>query len=165
MPNKNTFKIKPIGKFVKEELIGCEMVVDPFARSAKAAHITNDLNPEFDTDHNIDALEFLKMFEDSSVDGVIYDPPYSLRQLKECYDSIGSAINQHQSRRFYADIKDEIARITMPGAKVLSFGWASTGIGKTRGFGITRILLVPHGGPHHDTICVSDTKKGAALFV
>ena len=159
--------MKPIRIFVEEELKGCERIVDPFAREARVAHITNDLNTDFDTDFNMDALAFLKTFEDQSVDGVLFDPPYSLRQLKECYEGLKmpQAMTQHESRRFYSDIKDEIARITMPGAKVLYFGWDSGGISKARGFKITRILLVPHGGPHHDTICVSDTKLGREWFV
>ena len=46
-----------------------------------------------------------------------------------------------------------------PGGKVISFGWNSGGIGKTNGFEIQRILLVPHGGPHHDTIVTVEIKR------
>lgn len=159
MPNKNTFSIKPIGKFVAEEIEGLNYVLDPFAREARYGHITNDLNSKFDTDYNMDALAFLKMFDDNEADGIIFDPPYSLRQLKECYDDIGHAMTQKESQSFYADIKNEIMRIVKPGGKVLSFGWNSMGIGKTRGFSICKIMLVPHGGHHYDTICVSETKR------
>ena len=34
------------------------------------------------------ALEFLKKFEDKSVDIVLYDPPYSARQVSECYKKL-----------------------------------------------------------------------------
>lgn len=158
MPNKKTFSIKPIARFIEEEITDCEMVVDPFARNARLAHITNDLNPECDTDHHLDALEFLMLFDDESVDGVLYDPPYSLRQLKECYDGVGFSLSQYQTQHFFSDIKDEISRICKTGAKVVSFGWSSLGMGATRGFSHRRILLVPHGGIHHDTICVSEVK-------
>lgn len=42
----------------------------------------------------MDALDFLKMFDNNSVDGVVYDPPYSVRQVSECYKSVG--IEQHK---------------------------------------------------------------------
>ena len=35
------------------------------------ASVTNDLNMAYDTDYHMDALDFLKMFDDSSVDGVL----------------------------------------------------------------------------------------------
>lgn len=76
MPNKNTFDIKPINTLIAEELTD-GLWIDPFANKNKMATITNDLNPEFDTDYHLDALDFLKMFEDNSVDGVLYDPPRS----------------------------------------------------------------------------------------
>jgi len=159
MPNKNTFSIKPIASFIEEELEGCELVIDPFARNATIAHVTNDLNPECDTDFHLDALDFLKTFDDDTVDGVLYDPPYSLRQLKECYDGIGQAMTQHQSQHFFSDLKNEIERVCIAGATVLSFGWSSLGMGENRGFSKSRILMVPHGGIHHDTLCVSEVKE------
>lgn len=40
----------------------------------------------------------------------------------------------------------------------MTFGWNSGGIGNKYGFEITRILLVPHGGWHNDTICTVEIK-------
>ena len=37
--------------------------------------------------------------------------------------------------------------------KCISFGCNTCGLGKSRGFEITRILMVCHGGMHNDTIC------------
>jgi hypothetical protein PPSC2_p0296 len=42
--------------------------------------------------------------------------------------------------------------------KVFTFGWNSGGTGKTNGFEITHILMVPHGGWHNDTICTVEIK-------
>ena len=75
MPNKNTFSIAPITQLLLEEVNDSDMWIDPFANCSKVARITNDLNPDFDTDYHMDALEFLKMFDSESVDGVLYDPP------------------------------------------------------------------------------------------
>ena len=42
--------------------------------------------------------------------------------------------------------------------KVISFGWNTAGIGKTRGFEIKRTLIVPHGGSKNDTLCTVEIK-------
>ena len=54
--------------------------------------------------------------------------------------------------------KKEISRIVKRGGKVITFGWNSGGIGQKYGFEIEKILLVPHGGWHNDTICVVERK-------
>ena len=159
MPNKNTFDIKPIKKLIQEELDKGELWIDPFANKNKFAKITNDLNPEYSTDYHLDALDFLKMFNDSSVDGILYDPPYSPRQVSECYQNFGLEVTMKTTQAsFWVNHKKEIARILKKGGKVITFGWNSGGIGKTYGFKIERILLVPHGGWHNDTICVVEVK-------
>jgi hypothetical protein len=155
MPNHNTFSIKPIREFIGKVPIKS---ADPFARNSELATVTNDLNPEFPTNYNIDALDFLKDFIDEWADMVLFDPPYSPRQLKECYDDIGQSLHDTKSS-VWANWKDEIARITKVGGEVLSFGWNSVGMGKSRGFEIVEIMLVSHGGMHNDTICVREVKR------
>jgi hypothetical protein len=158
MPNKNTFDIKPIKELIQSELTN-GIWIDPFANQNKLATVTNDLNPVFDTDYHMDALDFLKIFGDSSVDGVLYDPPYSPRQVTECYQGIGMNVTNETTRAsFWGNQKKEISRIVKSGGKVITFGWNSGGIGRKYGFEITRILLVPHGGWHNDTICTVEVK-------
>ena len=106
MPNKNTFDIKPIKELLANEVDNSKLWIDPFANKNKIATITNDLNPEYDTTHHMDALEFLKMFDDNSVDGVLYDPPYSPRQVSECYKHVGYNVTQETTRAsFWGIIK------------------------------------------------------------
>lgn len=64
-------------------------MIDPFANNCKIASITNDLDPRYDTDYHLDAFDFLALFGDSSVDMVLYDPPYSPRQISDCYRKLG----------------------------------------------------------------------------
>ena len=59
---------------------------------------------------------------------------------------------------FWGDLKKEIARVVKPGGLVITFGWNTNGIGKTKNFEIIEILLVAHGGNHNDTICVVEKK-------
>lgn len=97
MPNKNTFDVPPISHLLTQE-VGNGVWIDPFANKNRVASITNDLNPEYGTDYCMDALDFLKMFDDESVDGVLYDPPYSPRQVAECYKGVGYNVTSETTR-------------------------------------------------------------------
>ena len=159
MPNKNTFSIKPIREFINRYHSDNVLSIDPFANTNRIALVTNDLDPDMNTDYCMDALDFLKTFEDNSVGIVYYDPPFSPRQLSECYKKLGKSVNMQTTQSsFWGNLKKEISRIVQPNGWVLSFGWNSGGIGKTNGFKIEEVLLVPHGGAHNDTICISEQK-------
>lgn len=161
MPNSETFTIKPIRDLLAQE-VTFGIWLDPFARNSDLSNlmvkvITNDLNPECKTDYHLEATEFLKQFPDNYADGVLFDPPYSPRQIMECYQGIGIAA-YNTKMDFYSKAKDEIARVCKQGGKVISFGWNSMGMNKSRGFEITKILLVPHGGAKNDTIVTVEVK-------
>lgn len=161
MPNHNTFHIKPIRELIARH-ITAGIWLDPFSRNSPFAKqcTTNDLNPEVEADYHLEALDFLRKFEDASVDGVLFDPPYSPRQISECYKQVGKAVHMKDTQAsFYGDRKKEVARILKPGGKALCFCWNSGGIGKTAGMELVEILLVPHGGAHNDTICTVEIKE------
>ena len=159
MPNSNTFEIECIRKLIYSYLTPDMYSIDPFANKSKIAKITNDLNPEFNTDYHLDAVDFLKMFEDNSVDFVLYDPPYSLRQVSECYKNVGIEVtNETTQSSWKTKHINEIERILKPHGLVMCFGWNSNGVGKVRGFNMVEILLVAHGGSHNDTICTVERK-------
>jgi len=162
MPNALTFSILPIKLFLEEEIKGAEWA-DPFARDTDLAKYTNDLNPNTKAKDNMEALDFLKTFDDNSLDGVLFDPPYSPRQIKEMYDEIGIPLHDTKSS-VWSNWKKEIARIVKPGGKVISFGWNTCGIGLTLDFKIERILLVCHGGNHNDTIVTLEVKGDKANY-
>ena len=166
MPNKWTFTIKPIVKLLDEE-IGVFMGktrdnllwADPFAGNNSPAQDRNDLNPESEAQSHEDALAWLQGKKEESYDGILYDPPYSFRQLTECYKGIGREVTGDMTRMdYFSKCKDEIARIIKSGGRVICFGWNSMGLGKNRGFEMTRILLVPHGGSRNDTIVTVEIK-------
>lgn len=109
------------------------------------------------------ALDFLKLFPDNSIDGILYDPPYSPRQVSECYNNVGLSVTWDTTKSsFWSNHKREISRILKLNGKVITFGWNSGGIGASNGFTIKRILLVPHGGWHNDTICTVEVKTSTA---
>ena len=73
MPNSNTFSIKPISEVISRYAVGYG--ADAFARNSKIATITNDLDTETTAQFNMDALEFIKVLEDNSLDYFLFDPP------------------------------------------------------------------------------------------
>lgn len=159
MPNSNTFDIKCISKLIHKYFKPEFESIDPFANKNRIAKITNDLDPEMKADYCMDALDFLKQFADNSMDFVLYDPPYSPRQVSECYKKLGKTVNMQTTQAsFWGNLKKEIARIIKPNGIVISFGWNTNGIGKTKGFEIIEILMVAHGGIHNDTICTVERK-------
>jgi hypothetical protein len=165
MPNKWTFTIKPIKELLKEEVCS-GLWCDPFAGQNSPAQVTNDLRPDMPTTHHLPALDFLKGLNDESFDGVLYDPPYSPRQVKECYDNIdidGWDKKWDGRTTFWSETLNECVRILKPKGKLICFGWTSMGGGKSRGLEMQRILLVPHGGRKNDTICTVETKNYNSL--
>lgn len=160
MPNKNTFDIRPIRELIEEEMKKCPGIwIDPFANKNHIATITNDLNCEYDTDFHLDALDFIKQFPNNSINGILYDPPYSPRQVSECYKGFGKEVTAEMTRTtFWSMQKVEISRVLKKSGVAIAFGWNSGGIGKSYGFEIKRILLVAHGGWHNDTICTVERK-------
>ena len=161
MPNGNTFTIRPIKELVEKEVGTSEIIVDPFANSCKYGTITNDLNPEFDTDYHLDALEFLKKIDNESADLVLFDPPYSITQASELYKEYGKEkleINV-SNMKYWSLCKDNIARIIKPNGKVICCGWNTNGLVKNRGFEMDKILIVSHGGSKNDTLVTLEHKK------
>ncbi len=165
MPNGDTFSIPPIAAFVQRYLKAARVSVDPFARNKRWATHTNDLNPDTQAEHHLDAEAFLNLMAERGVkaDLVLFDPPYSPRQISECYKSIGLEVGmkETQSAILYQRVRDALAPILTPDAIVLSFGWNSVGMGKKHGFRQLEIMLCCHGGAHNDTICLAEQKSAA----
>ena len=162
MPSADTFDCKPIGHFVKSYLRGVS--VDPFARNKRWATYTNDLNPQTNAEFHMHAEEFLLMLADKNIkaDCIILDPPYSPRQISECYAAAGikAGMKDTQNAALYSRVRKGAEKLCAPGSIVLSFGWNSAGMGKT--WMRLETLLVAHGGAHHDTICVADEMVSCA---
>lgn len=162
MPSGNTFQIKPIAQLLDRVCSGLQNVADPFARTSKRANWSNDLDPAFKHQFALDSREFARELARLGIqlDGILFDPPYSPRQISECYKGIGLKVGMEetQSARLYSQTRDELNKVARVGCVSVSFGWNSVGFGKTRGWEQEEILLVCHGGAHNDTICVVERK-------
>lgn len=131
--------------------------VDPFARNKRWATYTNDLNPATAAEHHMDAVAFLEMLSATGVkaDVLLLDPPYSPRQVTECYAAAGlKATAMDTSANFYARMRRAARGVCKIGTIAMSFGWNSCGMGP--GWETEEILLVAHGGAHNDTICLAE---------
>lgn len=162
MPNHNTFEMKPVKEIFKRWIKSDLVIIDPFARKSKIGTIRNDLNPNFDTDYHLEAVEFCELIKEKNIVGdiVLYDPPYSPRQISEMYQSIGKKATMEDTQSsFYSKIKRAICEIVKSEGLVISFGWNTNGIGKTLGFEILEINLIAHGGNHNDTLVTIERKR------
>ena len=97
MPSKHTFKIIPISKLIHKYVKDGLGWIDPFAGENSPAEYTNDLNPDKPTKYHLPANEFVSNLN-MKFAGTLFDPPYSTRQTKECYESIGVEFNQKHKR-------------------------------------------------------------------
>ena len=169
MPNSKTFKIKPIKELIKSYIDINDIVLDPFANEHSIKneikckkYISNDLDTSFDTDFHLEAQDFMNMFDDNSVDIILYDPPYSGRQVAECYKKLGKTVTMNDTNSgYFVKFKKEIARVLKPDGICITCCWNTNGIGKKYGFEILEILLVAHGGNHNDTLVTVERKLGS----
>lgn len=162
MPNGDTFSVPPIKDFVESYLTNSKISIDPFARNKRWATHTNDLNPATEAEHHMDAEKFLLMLASQGVksDLIIFDPPYSPRQISECYKSVGLEVGmkETQSALLYQRVRDAIVPVATEDAIVLSFGWNTVGMGKRHRYEQIEIMLCCHGGAHNDTICLAERR-------
>ena len=166
MPNSKTFRIVAFRELILKYAKADMTIIDPFANEhsikdylSHCKYISNDLDPQYQCDYNMEAQDFMKMYDDCSIDLILYDPPYSGRQVSEVYKKLEKTVNmQDTNSGYYTKFKSEIARILKPGGICISFGWQSNGIGINNNMDIIEILLVAHGGNHNDTIATVDKK-------
>jgi len=166
MPNGKTFKINAFRDLILKYSKPNITILDPFANEhsikdylSHCNYISNDLDTDYNTDYHMEAQDFLKQFNDCSADLVLYDPPYTPRQVSEIYKKLDKTVNMEDTQSSYwVKFKDEISRVLKPGGICISFGWNSNGIGKNNNMEIIEILIVAHGGNHNDTIATVDKK-------
>ena len=171
MPSAWTFTIHPIKVLLDKYVGNGNGWVDPFAGKNSPAQFTNDMNPEMANFYTqkpktypvhyhfiMEAIDFAKQ-GDKKFDGILFDPPYSFRQISEHYKMLGQKATQMQtSMAFYEKVKSSFADRIKPAGYAISFGWNSNGFGKARGFKIVEIMLVAHGGSKNDTIVTVEKK-------
>ncbi len=142
MPNHRTFRMTPVKRLLERYSKG--VIIDPFPFP-----------------YQKDALTYLKTIADESADKVRYDPPYTLRQLKEMYDNEGISLSQHETQHYWQDLNKEIFRILKPGGICIKFGYNTSKIHPS--MEIIEQMNLCHGGPHNDLLITVQVKAQATL--
>lgn len=160
MPDEATFSMKPVAALL-DRWLPPGLIVDPFARNSTRGTITNDLNPRTTAQHHLLAEEFVSGLEPEFYSAVLFDPPYSPRQIAECYriSKRKVAMADTQNARLCKVVKDGLDRCLASGGLAICCGWNSGGMGIGRGYELLEILLVNHGAAHNDTIVTVERKQ------
>lgn len=152
-PKKYTFEMPKLLTWTIQNCKG--KTLNLFAGKTKLNGVDEtriDLNKDVPADYYMDAYEFVLMAKENGwkYDTVIFDPPYNLRKSREKYFGVYTS----ELRK----IKTVLPDIINLGGSVISYGYDSVGMGKTRGFEKVHVCLVCHGGDHNDTICLIENK-------
>lgn len=158
-----TFSIEPIAELVGRYVGDGTGWVDPFAGKNSPAQFRNDMNPERNAEFHLEAVDFCDRAEVltgvSEFCGILFDPPYSFRQVSEHYRALGlKATAMDTSANFVRRVKKAIAPKIAAGGIAISFGWNSMGFGLSNGFESVEYLMVCHGGSKNDTIVSVERK-------
>lgn len=152
MPNKWTFQIQPIAELLAKYVVDGKGWIDPFCGSSTLAEFRNDIK-----EHGATAEQFAARLT-GVYRGVLWDPPYSNRQAKECYELVGLKFSKEDAQAMWQYEKKLFAPKIEKGGYAISFGWNSNGFGKVNGFELMEVLLVAHGSRHNDTIVTVERK-------
>jgi hypothetical protein len=153
-PKCYTFEQPQVKKWVENHCQG--KVLNLFAGKVKldVNEIRNDIDTSMDCDYHKDAYDLICQIKDK-FDTIILDPPYSLRKSREKYGDryIGS----------FTKIKNKLYSILNENGIIITFGYDSVGMSKSRGFEKKAILLICHNGDHDDTIGLVENKDKIGL--
>ena len=161
MPSRWTFKIPAIdallSRYLPDDGHGW---ADPFAGKSTLAQYRNDLDQRHDQPAAVEAIDFLSSFSNEFLDGVLFDPPYSLTQVSRSYAGMGLQFRGSENPTGgFPRCRDEIARILRHGGLAISFGWNTVGMGIKRGFLPIEYLIVCHGGNRNDTLVTVERRE------
>lgn len=149
-PKRYTFEQPKVKEWVEKMCFG--KVLNLFSGKVKLAidETRNDIDASMPAEYHQDAYELCNNLPDKCFDTIILDPPYSLRKSREKYG--GRYIGK------FTKIKNILPRILKDNGRVITFGYDSVGMSKSRGFTKVAILLICHSGDHDDTVVVVENK-------
>lgn len=119
------------------------VIVDPFARDSFTTQLpsalTNDLNSDMPTNYHAEANDWCEWLLEEhlgpgSVDLILFDPPYSLRLLKDHYDHEDIKLERWQTWNMFGRAKAACAKLLKVNGHFISFGYTTRGLGRRKGF-------------------------------
>jgi hypothetical protein len=151
-PRKYTFEQPKLKQWVEDNCEG--KTLNLFAGLVKLDidEVRVDIDPQMPSDHCCDSYEFVCYCIEQGIkfDTIVLDPPYNLRKSREKYDGryIGS----------FTKIKNLLPQILNDNGVIITLGYDTVGMSKSRGFAKEAICIVCHSGDHNDTLCVKERK-------
>ena len=142
--HRYTFSVSAVRTWVEQVCEG--RVLNLFAGKTRLLvnEVRNDLNTDMPADFHLDALELMKGWQGDLFDTILLDPPYAYRKSMEMYQGMVCSP--------FRRLKDALPRCLNAGGKVITFGYHSVVMGRTRHFELEQLALFSHGGAIHDTI-------------
>ena len=156
-PRRYTFEQPELKAWVEGHCVG--VVLNLFAGRTllNVNEVRVDVDESTPADYHVDAYEFLSIaqYKQMSFNTVILDPPYNLRKSREKYGDrqIGS----------FTKIKDALPALVADGGVVITLGYDTVGMSRSRGFDKVAICVICHGGDVIDTLCVVERKVDADI--
>lgn len=160
MPSKWTFQVAPLLAIIHRYKKPGEIWLDPFAGFHSPAEVTNDLNPATPAQFHMEAQAFLESIPNTGrFCGAIFDPPYSLTQVSRSYQNMGLQFKGAENPTGgFPKVKDLLSQLIPAKGYVISYGWNTVGMGKTRGWEPIEYLICSHGGNRNDTLVTVEQK-------
>ena len=151
-PKKYTFQQPKLKIWVEKQCKG--KTLNLFAGMTKLnineVRVDNDENAI--ADYYMDALEFIDFAEKRKMkfNTVILDPPYTFRKSKEKYNGgyVGS----------FPKLRNMLLSILSEKAIIITLGYDTVGMSKSRGFKKIAICIVCHNGDSKDTLCLVEER-------
>jgi hypothetical protein len=147
-PRRWTFEQPKLKKWVEGHCEG--KVLNLFAGKVRldVDEVRVDIWGEFNPDHQMSAKEFLEQNK-WTFQTVILDPPYNIRKGREKYG--GKYIGRlTEIKNLLVQLKPQV---------VISLGYDSVGMSRSRGYRKEALCVVCHGGDHNDTLCLVERLK------
>lgn len=143
-PKRYTFQAPKVKKWTEDWCKG--KVLNLFAGKTllNMNEMRNDIDPECPADHHRDATELVEEFIISNIkfDTIILDPPWNYRKAREKYE--GRWIGK------LTKVKNLLSQILNHNGRIISWGYNTVGMSKSRGFTKLAICLVCQNGDHND---------------
>lgn len=156
-PRRYTFQAPKVKEWTEKWCKG--KVLNLFAGMTKlnVDEIRIDIDRNCPADYYVDAylfveerINFIKESNEGKFDTVLLDPPWNYRKAREKYE--GRWIGK------LTKVKNLLPQILNEKGRVISWGYDTVGMSKSRGFEKIAICLVCHNGDHNDSIGLVEEK-------
>jgi hypothetical protein len=140
---------KRIWSWMEGEGYDLSAVADPFARNCRLGLYRNDLNPDTEAEHNLEADVFLRDLMPRHISGVIFDPPFSARMADDNYDGFGVNLYATDGALLSRTCRAAM-RATVHGGWFLKFGYNTNP--PHPAYEMVKLWLINKGGKRNDTL-------------